>query len=388
MANNDQSWDDDSDSRASSGGSRGDRFTEVTRVGWLQRIWGSFGGVLVGLVLFLGAFVLLYWNEGRLDLSTIAKRALTVQANLPSPTHVGKLVAVTGPIVTNETLGDAYVAPGKYVALRRKVEMYAWDEVTHTETKRDVGGSETKIKTYEYRKTWTTSPENSGSFKRSSGHHNPSMAEKSEHFRARDARVGVYGVDLGALELPAYEEVDLNGGNTRGGEVDGDYLYLSERTGSPRVGDIRLAYEAVPSGQKVTLFGKLKSPDHVASYKHSSSDTLYRAVAGEKDEAIKALRGEHATMTWILRLVGFLMMWIGLALVTGPINVLLDVLPFLGNMSRGLTGFGAFVIAVVLSVVTILVAIVLHNLVAMIVIGLVTVAVGSVILSKKKARPA
>src|SRR5690606_18650101 len=157
-----------------------------------------------------------YWNEGRLDLSTIAKRALTVQANLPSPTHVGKLVAVTGPIVTNETLGDAYVAPGKYVALRRKAEMYAWAGVTHTDTKRDVGGSETQIKTYEYRKTWTSNPENSGSFKRSGGHHNPSMAEKSEHFRAKAARVGVYGVDLGALELPAYEEVDLNGGNTRG----------------------------------------------------------------------------------------------------------------------------------------------------------------------------
>src|SRR5690606_10196622 len=164
------------------------------------------------------------------------------------------------------------------------------------------------------------------------------------------------------------EEVDLSRRNTRGGEVDGDYLYLSERTGSPRVGDIRLAYEAVPSGQKVTLFGQLKAPDHVTSYTHSTSDTLYRAVAGDKDEAIKALHGEHSTLTWILRLVGFLMMWIGLVLVMGPINVLLDVLPFLGNMSRGLTGFGAFLIAVVLSVVTIIVAIVLHNLVAMIVV--------------------
>ena len=42
-----------------------DEFTEVTTKGWLERIGESIKGVVAGLVLFLGAFPLLWWNEGR-----------------------------------------------------------------------------------------------------------------------------------------------------------------------------------------------------------------------------------------------------------------------------------------------------------------------------------
>ena len=77
-------------------------------------------------------------------------------------------------------------------------------------------------------------------------------------------------------------------------------------------------------------------------------------------------------------------MWGGLFLVMEPINVLLDVLPFLGSLGRGLSGFGTFLVAAVLSIVTILVAVIVHNLVAMIVVGVATVAVCSVLFSKKK----
>jgi len=42
-----------------------DQVTEVTREGWFSRIVGSLKSVLVGLVLFLASFPLLWWNEGR-----------------------------------------------------------------------------------------------------------------------------------------------------------------------------------------------------------------------------------------------------------------------------------------------------------------------------------
>jgi hypothetical protein len=42
-----------------------DRFSEPSRESWFGRIGGAIKGVLVGLTLFLVAFPILFWNEGR-----------------------------------------------------------------------------------------------------------------------------------------------------------------------------------------------------------------------------------------------------------------------------------------------------------------------------------
>jgi hypothetical protein len=389
MPSTDESWGDTQSNLEFPGADFGNRdtYTEVTHTGWLQRLMGSFMGAVFGVLIFLGSFVLLYWNEGRLDISSVAKTAVEVPANQPAPAQVGKLVAVTGPMTTNETLGDAYFAPGSYVAVRREAQMFAWEEESHTETKTNAGGSETKVTTYSYSTKWTSSPENSSSFKRG-GHHNPQMAVKGATLRAKEATVGAFGLEMADVDLPAFKSVALDEDNTQSGRVSGDYLYLNDRPSSPRVGDIRLSYDVVPSGQKVTLFGRLDAADHVATYTHKSGDTLYRAVNGTKADAVETMHGEHVMMTWILRAVGFGMMWMGLAMVLEPINVFLDVLPFLGGLGRGLTGFGTFLVAALLSVVTVIVSIVFHNLFAMIAIGIATVAVGAVLFSKKGARTA
>ena len=45
--------------------SENDQFTEVEHVSWFGRIGGAFKGILVGLIMFVAAFPLLFWNEGR-----------------------------------------------------------------------------------------------------------------------------------------------------------------------------------------------------------------------------------------------------------------------------------------------------------------------------------
>lgn len=365
------------------GSSGGGSYTEVTHTGFFERLLGSLVGGVIGLVLFLGSFALLYWNEGRQDMSEVAKTAVAVNANQPAAGQVGKLVAVTGAITTDETLGDAYLQPGPYIALRRSAQMYAWDEDSHTETKKHAGGSETKVTTYTYDTEWTSSPDNSDHFKRRGGHYNPPMRVKGETLKVDEAKVGRFELDMDSVGLPSYDDVTLSAANTKGGVVGGGYLYLNDR-GHPHVGDIRLTYDAVRAGQTVTLFGRLDSATHVASYQDRSGESLYRAVAGTKDEAVKTMHGEFVMMTWILRLVGFAMMWGGMCLMTNPINTFMDVLPILGDLGREITGFVSFVIAVPLTVVTILVAKVMHNLLAMIVVGVLIVLVGGGLFGKKK----
>ena len=84
---------------------------------------------------------------------------------------------------------------------------------------------------------------------------------------------------------------------------------------------------------------------------------------------------------WILRLVGFLLMWIGLGLCFGPITAFLDVLPFLGSAGRFVISMAALPVALVLSLITILISILAHNLLALIVVlGLL---IGGVLLWSK-----
>ena len=42
-----------------------EKFTEVSYTSWGQRIKNAITGILLGLVFFLCAFPLLFWNEGR-----------------------------------------------------------------------------------------------------------------------------------------------------------------------------------------------------------------------------------------------------------------------------------------------------------------------------------
>ena len=65
-----------------------------------------------------------------------------------------------------------------------------------------------------------------------------------------------------------------------------------------------------------------------------------------------AAESENKLITWLIRLEPPLMMWIGLALVMGPISVLGSVIPFIGNILGAGTGFIAFVLALVLTAIT------------------------------------
>ena len=67
-------------------------------------------------------------------------------------------------------------------------------------------------------------------------------------------------------------------------------------------------------------------------------------------------RTNNAIMTWLIRLGGFIVMFIGLGMVFKPLSVLADVLPILGDIVEIGTGLVAGVIAFFCSLVTIAIA--------------------------------
>ncbi|MGD9580914.1 MAG: TMEM43 family protein, partial [Vampirovibrionia bacterium] len=186
--------------------------TETTKTGYFTRIKNAIIGVLIGIVLFIGSFVVLFMNEGRVNLSEIAKTATLITANEQAKSDLNnKLVALTGDLTTEEVIGDnLFLKPDKYLQLNRKVEMYSWDEDVDTQTKKNTGGSETTTKTYSYKKVWSMSPDNSSNFKESAGHFNPEKTIEDYSTKANKGKMGIYTVEVKDLNLPEAKKLTLS----------------------------------------------------------------------------------------------------------------------------------------------------------------------------------
>lgn len=373
-------------------------YTEITTKSYGGRLINSIKGILIGLLLFVGAFVLLYWNEGRTDLSRIADTAMVADAqDATTGTALdGQLVSVSGLLTSDEMLGDgAYLKAGPYIAFQRQAEAYAWVEHSSSKSTKDLGGSETTETTYTYTAEWTGNPSDSSEFKHPEGHQNPTFAIKDTQGTVSAAKVGAYGISPGGVAIHGYKQLILTSENTslqNGGVLADDrHIFIGRGSpSSPNVGDARVSYTVMPTGGTVTVFGARVASGMLVPYFDQKKEVkLYDLLpVGSKGEAVAALHGEFTTLTWILRLVGFFMMFAGLLLILGPISVLLDVVPLFGTVSRSLIGLVAFVVTFFLSGITILVSKLFHSVLALLItIAAASIASFVIFASRKKQAP-
>lgn len=390
-----------------------DQFKEVTKRGYGSRIIGSIKGIGFGLLLFFGSFVVLFNNEGSQNVAEIADTAIEIDANQAVEDLDGKLVAASGTVVSEEMLGDGlYLVAGDYLSVDRKVEMYAWVEKTSSTSKTNLGGSETTETTYNYVKEWTSSPASTGSFKYPEDHENSSLPIEGGSFSVSSAKVGMYNLDVSKLQLPASSPLTLNQENTllSGDAVlSGNYIYIpatkpvsefdyyyefeedttSSSVAAPELGDVRISYTALKDSVEGTVFGKLDG-DSIVKFVDAEKDnaSVYRLFKGDKQEAVAQYDKEHTFSMWMWRIIGFFMMWMGLSALVAPISVLLDVVPFLGSLSRAATGTVTFLAALILSLVTIVVSMIVHSLLALVIVALGGVGIFMFFLKKKGEKTA
>src|ERR1700722_5766077 len=137
-------------------------YVEVSEQSWLSRLAGSFFAVIFGILLFFASFVVLYWNEGRAvaaidSLNAGAHMVVSVPEATINPANDGHLVHVTGMTTVGRAAADPvfHVPRAGAIRLQRKVAMYQWEESEHSETQKNVGGSQTTRTTYTYKKIWS-----------------------------------------------------------------------------------------------------------------------------------------------------------------------------------------------------------------------------------------
>ncbi len=384
-----------------------DEFTEIQEQSWGGRLMQSVHGIVLGGVLFLVAFPVLWWNEGRAvrtyrSLHEGSRVVVSAAASPLDPKNEGKLVHITGKAVPDGSLRDPlFGVETTAIKLLRNVEMYQWREVKQRRTRRKLGGGKRVITTYSYRKEWSRNPIDSKTFRKPEGHGNPgTMPVRSAVFRARAVQVGAFGLSpslidqfSGAGPLSA-TEADLAraapppeiAGRMR---IEGGAIYVGEDPAHPRVGDLRIRFRSVPPG-----------PVSVIAQQHGNTLAPYPTKAGKPIELLAMGRCDAQTMfqnalhrnaviTWLLRAGGFVMMMLGIALAFRPIAVFGDAVPIIGGLlGAGIVVFAA-IIALAFSVLTIAVAwVAVRPWFAGAAGAVVLVLIGFAVLSRSRGRTA
>ena len=156
-----------------------DTFTEVTSQSWLSRIGNSIKGIIFGLLLIVGAVILLWWNEGRAvktatSLQEGAAAAVNIAAGAVVPGNDGKLVHLSGEVMAAEPVRDTvFGVRAKAIRLSRKVEMFQWKEERKSETRSRSDGGTEKRPTFSYVKIWSGELIKSVDFEHPDEHKNP-----------------------------------------------------------------------------------------------------------------------------------------------------------------------------------------------------------------------
>lgn len=341
--------------------------------------------MLLGVILFLLSFGMLYWNEGRTDYSKIAKKAVVIEAdNVQANAGLeGQLVSASGTVLVNgpQIGDDLYLKPGSYFSVERNVDTYAWIEKSETVTKTDSTGKQTSETTYSYVMDWVDNPTASKDFHTPEGHTNPATTLAELSVKADSASLEQYSFSPSSVDAPPAARLTLKADilalTANASLVNDSYIFVRNSTTgtytSPQLGDIRVSYAVLQVPFEGTIFGQLDGTT-INAYVDKHGDELYRVFEGTHNQAIAKMHSEYKGALWAFRLIGFLMMWFGLWALFGPVSAIMSFIPVVGGVGKALIGLITLATAFVLSAIAILVFAILHNIWAVMIVCVLVLA--------------
>jgi hypothetical protein len=103
----------------------------------------------------------------------------------------------------------------------------------------------------------------------------------------------------------------------------------------------------------------------------------FRNAIVSADAIFKQEEQQNTMLTWVLRLAGLLLMFIGLMMVVKPLSVVMDAIPLIGNIAEMGIGIVCFLIAAGFSLITVSSAWFFYR--PMLSVGLIAAAVAMIV---------
>ena len=361
-------------------------YTETTSTSYGQRLAGSAKGMIGGLLMFIIGTCLLWWNEGRTVRT--AKAIGDAASHVESVADVsrvdaslnGKLIHASAFADTKDTLTDDMFGVRELaIRLDRKVEYYQWVENAQTKEREKIGGGKETTTTYTYEKKWVDKPVNSAEFKdpqyQSANKVLSEVEERNE--MAQHVTFGAYTLpELFVASISGSEPVEVRmteeqrftwnerlhmlrpkvNTETSLVHTNANTVYLGLSPNSPQVGDVRVTFTKVPPAD-ISLIAQVDGSTFKA-YRAKNGQSFSRVQMGTVgvDEMIEQARSENNMLTWVLRLVGVLLIVIGLKGMFGLLPMLFKVLPFLGSIVDAGVGLVSWILGLAWSFIIIAIA--------------------------------
>ena len=389
-------------------------YTETTTTSYGQRLAGSAKGMIGGLLVFIIGTGLLWWNEGRTVRT--AKAIGDAASHVESVADVskvdaslnGKLIHASAFADTKDTLtDDMFGVREQAIKLDRKVEYYQWVEHSQTKKRDKVGGGEETITTYTYEQKWVDKPVNSAEFKDpqyQSANKVLSEVEEREEL-AQHVTFGAYTLPeslVGSISGSEPVEVRMTEEqrftwderlhmlrpkvNTETSLVhtSANTVYLGLSPNSPQVGDVRVTFTKVPPAD-ISLIAQVDGSTFKV-YRAKNGQSFSRVQMGTvgADEMIEQARSENNMLTWVLRLVGVLLIVIGLKGMFGLLPMLFKVLPFLGSIVDAGVGLVSWILGLAWSFIIIAIAWLVFR--PIIGISLLVLAIAGIVFLKRRGK--
>ncbi|MDD2595031.1 MAG: TMEM43 family protein [Bacteroidales bacterium] len=355
-------------------------YTETTRQSYGSKLSGSLKGIVFGFILLIGGTVLLWWNEGNSVKNAKAiKEAQSVSVNLESidainPEMNGKMVHATGVATTLDTLSDdLFGVKANAFKISRTVEYYQWVEHSESKSKEKIGGATETVTTYTYKKEWVGQPISSSSF------HDPDYQQSNRVLTTIEEKdIYADNASFGAYVLPPYIISSISGSEPAAAsltpemikdwkttlqdslatvQASGNTVYFGRNSGVPNIGDVRITLTQVTAPKTISILSKVVN-NTFEPFIAKNGKTISKVAMGtvSAENMYEQAHKENKLWTWVLRIVGIIIVVAGLKSIFSILSMLFAVLPFLKNLVGAATGLVCTILGLVWSLVVIAIA--------------------------------
>lgn len=319
----------------------------------MKKKGSSIGG---GLLIFLIGICLLWWNEGNnvkniKSVNEGLKNYKDVKSTKVDSQNEGKLVATNGKLVfTEDAIDGEFNITSKSSVLKRKVEMYQWDEECETD--------DNDNKTCTYKKVWSDDIIDSSSFEKS-GHENPTnKLYESEKFYSSGVKLGAFEMTSNLLEkLSTKKQIkQLDEEVAKSHEMTIDQAYYTNVKENAEIGDIRVSFYE-NDAEYVSVLA-MQSDNHFKVYKTKYGKNFFNLYEEEYNgsDMFKIISKQNNFGKWLWRIVGTLLIIMGVGSLFAPLQRLTGGIPILGSLVGTATGLVSFVAGLSISLIIIALA--------------------------------
>ena len=278
-------------------------FTEITSDSWFSRLGNAIKNVLLGLILFIVSFPLLWWNEGRAvqvanGLKELGQVVQSPPIDRVDPKFDKKPVHLSGKATTADKLTDGQFSLSvPAIKLARRVEMYQWQEVKESTTRKKLGGGSETTTTYNYRKEWSKKPIDSNGFHSDAAksHRNPEhMRLEGMEKTADTVRLGDFRLSPGLVQqMNDFQRLPFSPEQVKRlppplsdqVKLSDDVLYLAADAdkkavdpAAPEIGDLKIYFEVVKPAEVSVIARQVA--DTFEPWRSRTGTTIERLMMG------------------------------------------------------------------------------------------------------------